>query len=104
MWVQRSEYLNLVRAHAQSEWMRLRINQLEAERAVLLAKTGIVTDVPVIRSIGVGVPNDGPAVPIERTTPEEVLAGLSGLFDDMGDDAASKAGIGHDDKGILSFR
>ena len=85
------------------EWMRVRLNQVEAERAALLAQvTGARVMVPTIRPVGTPVVDERPG-PIEPT-PDGVLSGLSALFEDMGDDAADAAGIGHDTAGVIAFR
>lgn len=79
----------LVIAQNNFEWARVRLNQVEAERAHLITHVLKLPLTPMVierahapepRDTGVGMPFD--------------LDGIS--FDDMGDDAARRAGISHE--------
>lgn len=69
----------LASSRANEDWMRLRINSLEVERAQLMAK-----------AYGINVP-----VPeIVRTSPNKTPMELNGaLFEDIGEDAARQLGL-----------
>lgn len=78
--------------HATMDWMRLRLNQLEHERSVLVENyMGVKIPAPTIER--------AEAAPIGSAILNEVPS-----FEDMGDDAASAAGIAWDDTGRLVRR
>jgi hypothetical protein len=80
--------------------MRVRLNQVEAERAMLLSRvTGVPTFAPAITR----APDAPLHRPLESSEPGSILDGLSALFEDVGDDMAAKIGAGHDQFGALQF-
>jgi hypothetical protein len=109
MWVKRDEHQRLVDtvtdtasrlAALQStlDWMTTHLNQVERERAELFAKvTGVGTAVPVIRTER--SPLHSTPAPVE--TPDGVLSGMSALFEDMGDESATRLGVHLDSDGVL---
>lgn len=89
MWISRKRYEELLTTAARNEeradWLRTRVNQLEFERADLLAQR-------------TGRPQR--AITVERK-PDQFSEFPDGTvnFDDMGDEAARSAGIEWDDNG-----
>lgn len=78
--------------HTTMDWMRMRVNQLEHERAMLIQNyMGVKIEVPTIRS-----KEDVTMVP-------PTLGGRS-IFDDMGDAAAKAEGVAWDDSGKVVYR
>jgi len=71
------------------DWMRHRINALEKEKASLLVARGIAVSVPEIVI----------ARPGTMSAPPEF--GSMPTFEDVGDDAAKKFGLAHDEEGHL---
>ena len=80
------------------DWMRARVNQVEAERAVLLSeKTKLPFGAPIIRQQSAH----------ERQVEDQLqqMAQEIGVsFEDIGDEAAAKQGIDHDDFGLVINR
>lgn len=108
MWVDRESYqrqeLALARAQEASrilseqnraqqvtlDWFRVRITQLEVERAQLLYNyTGVKVPTPVIES----APSEAVAAALSRTP----------IFQDMGDAEANSQGIGWDANGEIRY-
>ena len=89
----RAKYEILEREHAGQQttltWQILRINQLEKERAILF---GRVTNLPI-------------PVPelVQNAIPSSIPLASDALFEDMGDAAAKRAGIDHDDEGVVRY-
>ena len=82
----------LASAQTTVDWLRTRVNQLEKERAVLLREvTHLNIPIPEIATPG---PVMSTAVPASLQMPN---------FEDIGDDAASKLGITHNDAGELEY-
>ncbi len=74
------------------DWLMLRVTQLEKERAALLFKmSGVVIETPVI--------SREPVSPIPQNVPVDALP----IFDDMGNDAAKKLGIGWKPDGTIDY-
>lgn len=89
------------------EWLTQHVNRLERERAELFARV-LNLQLPAMTlerekapsispSQVVGVPGDS----YENTIPALQAAG--GLFEDVGDDAAARLGVGHDDMGNVKW-
>jgi chromosome segregation ATPase len=77
------------------DWLRVRVNQIEAERARLIEKAlQIKVAVPTISS---------PLHPPDRTAAPK-LEQLAALFEDVGDEAARELGIEHDADGGVLYR
>lgn len=75
------------------DWMKHRINALEKERAVLLAKlTGVAIPTPEIESTGV----------VNSTGLSQPYMGGVG-FEDVGDQEAAQLGIFHDADGHVVY-
>jgi hypothetical protein len=109
MWISRTEFFELLHAKSQAEgvaqalekqvavhqtsldWMKVRVNQLESERAQLLfAATGAKLNVPeIIRR------------PVDDTNP---LLELPAIFEDVGDEVADRLHIFHAADGTLTDR
>lgn len=88
MWITRKEFTDFVSAKAQADWMKLRINQLEQERAQLTYQaTGAKLNVPEI---------------IRQPYGENPLLEMPMTFEDVGDIEASKLGIYHAQDGTLT--
>lgn len=86
------EHTNL-QLEAVNDWMRLRLSQVERERAQLLHHyLGIKIEVPEIEK---SAPEPG------RIAGHPLMQTLS--FEDIGNEAASKQGIGWNDDGSLKF-
>jgi len=82
----------LASAQTTVDWLRTRVNQLEKERAVLLREvTHLNIPIPEIAPAG---PAMSAAVPPSLQMPN---------FEDMGDDAAGRLGITHNDAGELEY-
>jgi hypothetical protein len=115
MWVKATTYIELNRQLAAStatvDWMRVRINQLERRCATLEAKCGLPpTEVPEISIHRAPLMGERPAAPNTPATEDDrpsladLLAGNLSM-EDMGDDAAAKAGIDWDPKsGLVTYR
>jgi hypothetical protein len=76
------------------DWLRHRVNALEKQNALMLAKVaGIHVPVPEI-------------VPTRPGTVTPLPAGFDHLpsFEDVGDDEAARLGVRHDDLGFLDFK
>ncbi len=74
--------------HTTMDWMRVRLNQVEQERADLIEKyMGVKIHVPQIE-------------PISTTDTSDVL-NQSVSFEDIGDEEAARQGIDWDDNGEL---
>ena len=73
----------------QMDFLRLRVNQLEAERAMLLQS---VTKLPM------------PVPQLVMTTPREAPQPIRDFFTDLGDEAAKAMGIEHNPDGTLKVQ
>jgi len=84
------------------EWLRVQVNTLQYERASLLARvTGAPVMVPTLRhddSSPISPPVGQPKVPTDQFFNQ-----LASLFEDPGDDLASKSGITHDETGAVVY-
>lgn len=78
------------------EWARVRLNAVEAERAELLRALVKIPLYPV--SI------DREPAPTPEATPAGVPLSLGFDFEDVGDDAARRMGIDHDEAGGTKYR
>jgi hypothetical protein len=116
MWVNREHYIDLrakVAAQSQTiELLRVRLNELAEENAYLKGeKLGIPpVRVPVIDRVDPAqVPSSivaNPKVKGRAAAPPPSLADLTTGnigFEDMGDEAARRAGIAHDDNGHVIY-
>jgi hypothetical protein len=75
---------------AMCDWFRVRLTQLEKERAQMILKyTGVAIETPVFAK--------EPEIPVEQ-----VLSEVSS-FDDVGDEVAARLGIGHNPDGTLNY-
>jgi hypothetical protein len=88
-------------AHNHFEWARVRLNQVEAERAQLLSGlTKVEFTEPMIRLTP-------PPVSAFHPTGDDRPAGVGeplgdgNLFEDVGDEEAHRLGLVHEDDGIL---
>ena len=70
------------------DFLRLRVNQLEKERAILLRH---------VTTIGIPVPQ------IEETPPSRVDYGEMPSFEDVGDDEALRLGVSHNPDGSIRY-
>lgn len=78
-------------------WMMLRLTAMEKERAVLIERMfGVKVPVPEISA----APPDVVPNPFGANSK---LNELAQLFNDMGDEAAEKAGIAHDPEGNVVY-
>ena len=78
---------------ASFDWLRMRVNQLEHERAKLIENyMGIKVEVPEV----VQVRQD-------REGAHALSSAVQNFFTDMGDDAAAKAGITFNDDGTVNY-
>ena len=76
---------------AMVDWFRIRLTQLEKERAQMILKyTGVAIETPVF------------AKEPEQTPLDQVLGEVS-TFDDVGDEIAAKMGIGWKQDGTLDY-
>ena len=113
MWITKPEHDRLREAAAQvavlqgqaaamaanQEWLRTRVNQLEQERAQLVARVlQVPVNVPHIQPIRPSSPLDARPDP-KGPSQADVLAqaGAIGMFEDIGDDLAEKLGIFNDE-------
>lgn len=111
MWIAKQEYdaLRLENAKLQSEcavlnrsmaslqttmdWLRVRVTQIEKERAQLLYNyMGVKIDVPEIV-----------AAPPTMPSASDLARAVAPYFTDMGDEEATKQGISWDDQGNLVY-
>lgn len=109
MWIDRIAYtdltLRLTTAQAEArafqetnrglqvtlDWLRTRVTQMEKERAILLERMfGIKVPVPEIMKA-------------EDPFKAHPFNDLASMFNDMTDAEAVKQGIGHDDKGNVTY-
>lgn len=75
-------------------WMRLRLTQVEQERArLILNYTGVQIATPRLEASNAPTP----------VSPNEALS-AQGLFNDLGDDLAQKMGISWSPDGSVSYR
>lgn len=75
------------------DWMRHRINALEKQNSILVAKmSGVAFPVPEIVPTRPGTISDGPAAFDQMPS-----------FEDVGDDEAQRLGAAHDDEGVLTY-
>ena len=75
---------------AMCDWFRVRLTQLEKERAQMILKyTGVAIETPVFAKE-------------EKQPIDQVLAEVS-TFDDVGDEIAARLGISHNLDGTLSY-
>ena len=79
-----------------ADWLRVRVNQLEHERATLFqAVTKLPMNVPSIRPTEPYAASSAP--------PPATLRDMAALFDDVGDTLARELGIDHDADGRLVY-
>ncbi len=110
MWIAKPEYARLRDAAAEAtllktqaaatqatlDWLRVRVNQLEQERAALVAKVlQVSVQVPVLESVRPSHPLESRADPVPPTK-DAILARIESMFDDVGDDVARQLGITND--------
>jgi len=98
MWVKSAAFIELnSRCAAQGatvEWLRIRVNQLERENAILKnQKFHLPVDVAQIER-AVAVPSTAPREP-EPPSMEDLVHGNVSM-EDMGDDEAKRLGVGWD--------
>lgn len=84
----------LINHHALVGFLCARVNQLEAERALLFKH---------VTNIDIPMPQIAAAVPDPRGAAEAVGAATS-LFEDMGDDAAKRLGVEWKNDGSVEYR
>ena len=84
------------------EWLRTQVNSLQYERASLLSRvTGAPVMVPTLRR-----EDSSPIAPTFGQAPREpdqFFNQLASLFEDPGDELASKSGITHDETGAVVY-
>lgn len=108
MWIARDTYERLQREAVEyktlAEWFRLRVNQLERERALLLQRAlQLPIEAPELL-------REEPARPLAPPTTHDLVHGnglphLAGVdFEDVGDDLAASLGIHHDSEGRIRYR
>ena len=109
MWISRELFIGLVEKESKArgelaalqtrfaaqdsmvDWFRIRLTQLEKERAQMILKyTGVAIETPVF------------AKEPEQTPLDQVLGEVS-TFDDVGDEIAAKMGIGWKQDGTLDY-
>ncbi len=99
-------------AQKDADWLRVLVNNAHTERAALMAQQGMSVPVATIQPFRVPMQPDPDAR--VGTTPRSAGIGSGlpgplqevldeGLMEDMGDAAAARAGIGHDEHGALHF-
>lgn len=76
------------------DWLRVRVNQLEHERATLFQA---VTKLPM------SVPSIRPADPYAASSAPNTRPDMAALFEDVGDELARTLGIDHDADGRLVY-
>lgn len=96
------------------EWLRTHVNRLETERGILTSeRLRVYLPVPSLEREGTAggrrdeVPQGEvvaglPVDPVTKDVPEDAIAIaqlLGSILDDMGDDAAGRMGIKHDETG-----
>lgn len=108
MWIDRATFMGLVQGEAKSrgelaalqtrfasqdamcDWFRIRLTQLEKERAQMIKQyTGVIIETPVFAKE-------------DKAPIEQVLSEVS-TFDDVGDDIAKRLGIGHNPDGTVNY-
>ena len=109
MWIERKLFMDLIQKESVArgelaalqtrfaaqdsmvDWFRIRLTQLEKERAQMILKsTGVAIETPVF------------AKEPEQTPLDQVLGEVS-TFDDVGDEIAKKLGIEWKNDGTLSY-
>ena len=109
MWIERKLFMDLIQKESVArgelsalqtrfaaqdsmvDWFRIRLTQLEKERAQMILKyTGVAIETPVF------------AKEPEQTPLDQVLGEVS-TFDDVGDEIAAKMGIGWKQDGTLDY-
>lgn len=104
MWIAREAFERLMKRlgelEATAEWTRVRLNQCERERAMLLQRAlALPIEAPeLIRDDPRPLPPPGPV----NGTGLPNLAGVD--FDDLGDDLAQSIGVFHDEEGRIRYR
>lgn len=80
------------------EWARVRLNQVEAERATFLSA---LLHLPIAPP---AIEREEPPQPATATPGVGLPISLGFDFEDVGDDAARRMGLEHDDGGALRYR
>lgn len=76
---------------AMVDWFRIRLTQLEKERAQMILKLyGVVIESPVLMKE-------------PETQPLDQVLGEVSTFNDVGDEVAARLGIGHNPDGTLNY-
>jgi len=87
-----------------AQFLCARVNQLEGERAAFIEKlTQVALPVPQLTATPPRINPDHPEEATRRAL-DEFIKGGNPMFEDMGDDAANKQGLGWDEQGIVVGR
>jgi hypothetical protein len=90
MWIKRTRYEELIRAEERAEMLRIRVNQLETEKAhEAFERTGVPQMVPVLATPNRPRP-ETPRTAARPSTPDEMIGAIN--FEDLGDVAARNEG------------
>jgi hypothetical protein len=106
VWISRKAYEGLQRQAVEhktlADWLRVRVNQLERERAQLLQRAlSIPIEAPELLREEPARPLPSPG-DLLRANGVPALGNLD--FDDIGDDLAQSLGIDHDSEGRIRYR
>jgi len=93
----------LGQAQASIQWLQATVNQLQAERAVLLERVlGLHLPAPtIVRSPGAIPPTVATSAPVAAAAAEPF--DLVAAFEDMGDEAAKQQGVGLTPDGFVTY-
>jgi hypothetical protein len=97
-------------AQKDADWLRVLVNTTNTERATLMARAGVAVPAPQIRMqrplddrTGAGM-SDGPPIGSGMPGPlADAWDEFSGAMEDMGDEAAERVGLRHDELGEAHF-
>lgn len=100
MWIARAVYERLLEHKAMADWLRVRVNQLERERALLLQRAlAVPIEAPeLLRE----APQMLPPRDVQSANGLPNIAGVD--FEDIGDELAQSLGVFHDHEGRIRYR
>lgn len=95
----------LGQAQASIQWLQATVNQLQAERAVLLERVlGLHLPAPtIVRSPGAIPPTVATSAPVAAAAAAAEPFDLVAAFEDMGDEAAKQQGVGLTPDGFVTY-
>lgn len=98
----------LAQLRSSFEWLTTHVNRLERERAELFARV-LNLQLPAMSLEREPQPSISPNQVVGRPAEDSyensipALQAAGGLFEDVGDEAASRLGVGHDDMGNVKW-